>query len=99
MADAKVASRCAARRLRAILGAGSIVLACLSCSGKSGPQVGGESHWLATCKRDRDCGGEGLSCVCGACTLACSNDMGCGSTKPAACYNTNSPLLLQRCEA
>jgi hypothetical protein len=67
-----------------------------ACSGKAAPQVGGETHWLALCADADDCGESGLSCVCGICTQKCSNDAGC---KSGACYDTASPLLLQRCDA
>lgn len=69
---------------------------CLSCSPSRGPQVGGETHWLALCSHDNECGDDGLKCVCGACTRACSGDEGCSSGQ---CYDTQSPLLLERCES
>ena len=66
------------------------------CSSPSSPNVSGESHWLLACRDDSGCGDESLSCVCGTCTRACSTDASC---KGGACYDTDSPLLLQRCEA
>jgi hypothetical protein len=71
---------------------------CSSCSGKPGPQVGGETHWLAACTQNDECGGTNLSCVCGTCTRACSGDAACTGSRDAACFDPNSPLLLQRCE-
>jgi hypothetical protein len=68
------------------------------CSVKRGPQVGGETHWLAVCAQDEECGGTDLSCVCGTCTRACSDDAACAGGPDAACFDPNSPLLLQRCE-
>jgi hypothetical protein len=64
------------------------------CSGKRGPEVGGESHWLASCGADRDCG-DGQRCLCGTCTHACSTDTACAG---GLCYNASSPLLLERCD-
>jgi hypothetical protein len=71
---------------------------CSSCSRKLGPQVGGETHWLAACAHDDECGGTDLSCVCGTCTRACSGDAACTGGREAACFDPNSPLLLQRCQ-
>lgn len=75
-----------------------LVAWCFGCSGKHGPQVGGDSHWLAACLEDVECGGEELSCVCGTCTKACARDASCSGGVGAACYDRGSPLLLQRCE-
>jgi hypothetical protein len=78
---------------------GALLMAvCASCSSKRGPQVGGETHWLAACTQDEECGGTDLSCVCGTCTRACSGDAACAGGRDAACFDVNSPLLLQRCE-
>lgn len=84
--------------LRSVLVMFSLATICLSCLGKQGPYAGGESHWLAQCANDGDCGGGDLRCVCGTCTRACSTDAACAGGKAASCYNTSSPLLLQRCE-
>jgi hypothetical protein len=75
-----------------------IIAVGLGCSGKAGPQVGSETHWLAACAEASECGAEGLSCVCGTCTRACSTDATCGDPEDVACFDPNSPLLLQRCE-
>ena len=76
----------------------ALALALASCSDKPAPQVGGESHWLAACSADPDCADPELSCVCGTCTRACSRDAMCGGGRKAACFDPDSPLLLQRCE-
>jgi hypothetical protein len=99
--------RCCRRAWRSVRGWGAIgallatySMASLSsgCSGRRGPQVGGETHWLAACAEDTECGATGLTCVCGTCTRICSSDATCGDASEAACFNANSPLLLQRCE-
>jgi hypothetical protein len=72
-----------------------IGVAALSCSPSTGPQVGGETHWLALCTHDSDCGEEGLQCICGTCTKACEGDDACHGEQ---CYDSKSPLLLNRCE-
>lgn len=79
------------RRLFAI----ALGLMASSCSPGSGPVVGGETHWLAVCSKDRDCGGDGLHCICGTCTKACAGDEAC---QGGQCYDSKSPLLLQRCD-
>ena len=89
---------------RCLLRAGALFSVCgmaaagSSCSGRPGPQVGGETHWLAACAEDQECGNTGLICRCGTCTRVCSSDTACGAANQAACFQANSPLLLQRCE-
>lgn len=68
------------------------------CSGKTSPQVGGETHWLSACADDRECGGAGLRCVCGTCTRSCEDDATCAGPVDAACIDAHSPALLERCE-
>lgn len=46
----------------------------MSDSGPEGP--GGETHFLLKCTEDAECG-EGLACVCGTCTLACTMNEEC----------------------
>lgn len=55
-----------------ILLAASAALA-IGCDsgGGSGPVVGGESHFLQICGASDDCP-NGLDCLCGVCTLSCS---------------------------
>lgn len=48
-----------------------------------GPQGDSHTNWLRTCATDRDCGE--LSCVCGMCTAACSNDDACGAALGSSC--------------
>lgn len=73
----------------------ALALCLTDCSPDAGPKVGGETHWLALCSRDSDCGADGLSCVCNTCTRVCSGDEACGSGQ---CYDPRSPLLRERCE-
>jgi hypothetical protein len=82
---------------RRLLLLGSLVLFGSACSKPTVPEVGSESHWLAECSVGEDCG-DGLSCVCGACTRMCSVDATCAGDVPAACYDLSSPALVQRCE-
>jgi hypothetical protein len=70
-------------------------LASVGCSSPR-PQLGGETHWLRSCWSDDECG-DALSCICGSCTRTCHEDDSCAGGRPAACYEQDSPLLLQRC--
>lgn len=76
-----------------------LLLVC-ACSNDTKPRAGGETHWLLACVSDDDCGDEHLTCVCGTCTRACSDSEACRmrGEPAAACFDTQSPLLLQRCE-
>ncbi|HKP57326.1 MAG TPA: hypothetical protein VJV78_11430 [Polyangiales bacterium] len=73
-----------------------LLLTAAACSSPNSPNVSGESHWLMACRDDDECGDGKLSCVCGTCTRACSTDDSC---QGGQCYDTDSPLILQRCEA
>jgi hypothetical protein len=77
-----------------------LLLAITACSNDVKPKAGGETHWLLACVSDDDCGDENLTCVCGTCTRACSGSDACAvrGGPAAACFDTKSPLLLQRCE-
>lgn len=53
---------------------------------------GGETHFLRECSRGA-CP-EGLSCICGVCTIACDDDDACtGLGERAACRDTKSESL------
>jgi hypothetical protein len=61
------------------------------------PDVGGETHWLAECASDGDCGAG--FCQCGVCTVGCMGDGECqGGEQPAKCYDLRSPGLAGACE-
>lgn len=46
-----------------------------SCGGVSGGGTDSNTHWLASCDTDNQCGG--LACICGMCTSRCSSSEGC----------------------
>jgi hypothetical protein len=55
-----------------------LLLAFASCGGKQSTEGPiGESHWLRECTSDVECAGDG-SCLCGRCTIACSDSCGAG---------------------
>lgn len=47
-----------------------------SCAKHRGPEAGTNTNWLKKCEASADCDGNG-SCLCGMCTLSCSDDMPC----------------------
>lgn len=50
---------------------------CVACKG-SGPSAVGDTNtnWLRLCDEDRECG-ELFSCMCGRCTIECTEDLDC----------------------
>ncbi|MBN1609703.1 MAG: hypothetical protein JW940_23925 [Polyangiaceae bacterium] len=52
-----------------------IALALVACGGRIATDKGTESHWLSICVDDSDCAFG--SCLCGRCTLECSEDTEC----------------------
>jgi len=52
------------------------LLLALGCSAQESPETtGGETHFLSICRSDADCGG--FSCLCGACSLPCTEAADC----------------------
>jgi hypothetical protein len=73
-----------ARRLLGPLLLGTALLASSCESAREGP-TGGETHFLKPCEPEADaCGGE-LACVCGVCTLTCSDPAACAGLPAASC--------------
>src|SRR5690349_3454220 len=92
-----VCSECSEVQMRVFLRHGvSVLIGVLVACSSPRPQVGGETHWLRSCWSDAECGGA-LACICGSCTRTCHEDDRCEGGRPAACYEQDSPLLLQRC--
>lgn len=52
-----------------------LALGLVACSGKVGGDTGSESHWLKSCTNDGEC--QRGSCLCGRCTLECTQDSDC----------------------
>ena len=79
-----------------------------TCAKSTPPAEGGESNtnWLRVCAPDDDCG-DGFSCVCGACTVACQDDVTCEghgggatcSALPASCGGGGAKLPAAACLA
>ena len=63
------------------LGGVMAVLGSVQCGNTTGTS-GTETHWLASCSVDADCGG--LRCLCGVCTQDCDDDDACESLADTA---------------
>jgi len=74
--------------------ASQLAFALPACQSGGGPVVGSETHFLSICSNGDSCG-EGLHCVCGACTISCSDDDECESG--ARCEATSTRPLSQSC--
>src|SRR4051812_24906870 len=75
-------------RITSLLAA--LVLA-FSCSRESVTDpTGGETHFLKRCEPNGALCGAELSCLCGACTLPCSERAGCRQFPAAQCVASNA---------
>lgn len=77
------ALRASARRLGRTLLLFAALLVCRCQSAREAP-TGGETHFLRPCNAGADCGGE-LACLCGVCTLECSDMATCAKLPAASC--------------
>lgn len=73
--------------LRALLLCAAL-LVCRCQSAREAP-TGGETHFLRPCDVGADCGGE-LACLCGVCTLACSEMATCAQLPGASCLSPSA---------
>jgi len=79
------------------LGAVMAVLGSVQC-GNTEDTSGTETHWLAVCSADSDCGG--LHCLCGVCTEDCANDDACQKFEDTAvCAEASATEFAGECEA
>jgi len=74
------------------------VTACTDDKRSGDPHVDSQTHWLISCQDNATCG-DGLSCLCGVCTLACDRDSACAPTDGAtACVTTAAGAASLLCE-
>jgi hypothetical protein len=82
------------RRLLGPLLWGAALLTSSCDSAREGP-TGGETHFLKPCDPEADaCGGD-LACVCGVCTLTCTETAACAGLPAASCA---PPRVADACE-
>jgi hypothetical protein len=70
-----------------------VCLLLMSCAKSSSPSASRETNWLTLCDSDEQC--RDSSCVCGLCTLQCSESPQCGSG--ARCQTSDSTLVRSAC--
>lgn len=60
-----------------------------SCAKTNGPAAGTNTNWLKLCTESADCKGDG-DCLCGVCTLSCSDQDACSALgAPAQCMEAS----------
>lgn len=66
-----------------------LLLLGLGCEGAGSETVGGETHFLRVCDSSMaaDQCGDGFSCLCNVCTLACDAQSACAAQPGASCVN------------
>lgn len=60
-----------------------------------GPSFNSNSNWLLACEADADCDGE-LMCLCGVCSLACTDDTAC-TGEGLTCASDSGEALATQC--
>lgn len=85
----------------------AIVLLCVLSAGfgcsnndsDSDPATGSQDTWLRACGDDTQCGeSEGLSCICGVCSRACTDQGSCdGTPGTSTCFASNSTTSMVLC--
>ena len=79
------------------LGGVMAVLGSVQC-GNTTDTSGTETHWLASCSADADCGG--LRCLCGVCTEDCADDDACQAfAETAVCAAGSATEFATECAA
>lgn len=77
------ARRVASRLVAWVSAAAFLVGTGMAACAPSEPQTGSQTNWLRTCDASAECGL--LSCICGACTQPCDDDLGCSTLEGASC--------------
>jgi len=70
----------------------TLLLLALACQDASADPVGGETHFLSVCDASApaDTCGEGLTCLCDVCTVACDAAHACPALAGVACVGTGA---------
>lgn len=75
------------RHVFSLLGA---ILLALSCQTEGHQSTGGETHFLTECSADSSSCGSEFSCLCGVCTLPCTERTACGQFPVAECLTSEA---------
>lgn len=76
---------------------GLALLSFAACTSNEPPAPQSQTHWLAKCVVDDDCGG--LSCICGSCAAHCAAGSGCAvDGLQTECQASTSPAVTALCE-
>jgi len=67
---------------RGVLLSSSVCAVVLVHCGETASSIGTETHWFQECDAESDC--NNLACVCGICTLLCSEDSDCSQASEIA---------------
>ncbi len=79
-------------------GACALALSLAACQPEqAGPRSDSQTNWLISCRSDADCGP--LGCLCGVCTLACSEDSACSGAPGSSCMPASEPGVAALCGA
>jgi lysophospholipase L1-like esterase len=79
----------------------AVLLLAFSCKPESSEPTGGETHFLTRCEPSSTSCGDRLSCVCGVCTLPCTERASCQGLPAAQCVPSctiTSPTAPGVCE-
>lgn len=76
-----------------------LVLAAFSCERQINDPTGGETHFLVRCQPGTNSCGNVLSCLCGVCTLPCSERATCEHLPSAACVASTSNEACENSQA
>src|SRR6187551_859057 len=68
----------------------ALTLTAFSCQSATQDPTGGETHFLVRCEANSSSCGSKLACVCGVCTLPCTERAACEALPAAACVASDS---------
>jgi len=69
----------------------------LACDGpRAGGPIGSNTNWLTACDDALDCGKAG-TCLCGTCSLECTEDADCREIPGARCAGIAEPSVRSQC--
>lgn len=72
-----------------------VLLGWLFCSCSSADSGDSQTNWLRSCRTDSECGD--LRCLCGLCTLPCSDTAACSGERGASCVNASDSGAIAQC--